>query len=417
MFIAWVLAVGSAAGEPTSTEIEDPWAIAAIAMVFVAVFGWALLGKRLRKDYRRADQARLLAVVCLAALLAASVLAIVAAAWYVLIFTAAFGAFLVRDVYEQRANRAVADRMAELRAESPTSSAPTPERTAPPGVAPMGPLPIERIDAASGLRGVASVAWSKGFEAWSAARREGQGIAQALAAGVRQMVQTAPAVPNRVAPLPSGDPVRVTVLWVFEEELQRDVVDLAKRLGPVTFLRGGGVVADGHIRAILAGKVDEIIDATADEVQARVGTFDWSVGAENSMLCADAVWKVALDEVLARTDLVVMDVSTFSSHNLGCAHEFGAVLDRLPASRFLLITGRRTDHTALQTALERAWSTLAVASPNRAGATGAIRLVTCRHLDDGDPKHGDAVPAGGTPKQREVASLDRLLAAAIGRAG
>ncbi len=398
----------------TSSEIDDPWVVVAVLLFFVGVVVWAVLGRRLRKDYRKADQARLLTLACLVALAFAAVIGIARSAWYVPVFAAVFGAVLVRDIYEQRANRLVATRMEELRAADGTAPAKVPVRAAPAGVPPMGPIPIERFSGESGLRQAGRAPWVDWVEKWRSNGGRGRG-ALGTVVGVFLSVFRAKNVLPAGAPISDDRPVSTAVLWVFDEELEDDVVGLVKRLGPITFLRGGGVVSDGHLRDILAGRVDEVIDATEDEVRARVETFDRSIGAENSLLCSDAVWKLALDLILDRSDLVVMDVRTFSERNLGCEHEFGAVLDRFPASRFVLITGKQTDDAALEMALGKAWATLAADSPNRSSNGGALRLVECRNLGDSDPRSGTAVPQGGTAKQRELATLHQLFTAAVGR--
>ena len=50
-------------------------------------------------------------------------------------------------------------------------------------------------------------------------------------------------------------------------------------------------------------------------------------------MCHDAIWKRAVDVLLARVDVVVLDLSGYHREHVGTGYELQRVVDRFPIER------------------------------------------------------------------------------------
>ena len=128
------------------------------------------------------------------------------------------------------------------------------------------------------------------------------------------------------------------------------------------------------------------------------------------MLCADEVWKRALDGLIERAHTVVMDLSLFSKGRLGCEYELRQLLDRIPLGQIVLITGRRTDEQLLVSALNDIWNTMPEDSPNGRDMSSSLLLVKSRYLRSRLRSVSSSSPGERpSPAERERDSLRLLL--------
>jgi DNA-binding NarL/FixJ family response regulator len=66
--------------------------------------------------------------------------------------------------------------------------------------------------------------------------------------------------------------------------------------------------------------------------------------------CHDSTWQQALEALVATSDVVLMDLRSFKTHNRGCRHELG-VLARAPRlGRVVVLTDADTDRDDARTA-------------------------------------------------------------------
>ena len=60
-------------------------------------------------------------------------------------------------------------------------------------------------------------------------------------------------------------------------------------------------------------------------------------------LCHGTIWKAAIDELLRRVNLVVLDLSGFGRKNRGTEYELQRVIDRVPVERIVFLADPRSD--------------------------------------------------------------------------
>ena len=184
----------------------------------------------------------------------------------------------------------------------------------------------------------------------------------------------------------SHRPLRLLFLWVFGginrlNSLFLGFGTLWRSLGSLQLLRGGETVVWGAdpIR-VARGQTQDVIALTPEQVDARIAGFrqtlhPWfCVYATNTLLCGDQSWQHALAKLLSDTDLVLMDLSSFSPKNAGCTFEIAQLVDKFDRRRFLLLIDETTDVDFLSRQLQVAWAAMPASSPNRRPDAGPIRI-------------------------------------------
>jgi hypothetical protein len=93
-----------------------------------------------------------------------------------------------------------------------------------------------------------------------------------------------------------------------------------------------------------------------------------------TFLCHGTIWKAAVDMLLDRADLVVLDLSGFMPDNLGVRYELQRVIDKVPIERVILLADRRSDRNFLRGQIQHAWEQMAAGSPNSGRQPRVARL-------------------------------------------
>jgi len=169
---------------------------------------------------------------------------------------------------------------------------------------------------------------------------------------------------------------------------------------------------------VARGRSQDVIALTPEQVDARIASFRqtphpwYCVYETNTLLCGDQSWQHAVARLLHDTDLVLMDLSSFSPKNAGCAYEIGQLIDKMDRSQFLLLVDETTDMDFLTKALQTAWTAMAPTSPNRRPDAGPIRLFRLEkeyeeRADGGPPANLGAI-------LRDTDCLMRLLCTGAG---
>ena len=83
-----------------------------------------------------------------------------------------------------------------------------------------------------------------------------------------------------------------------------------------------------------------------------------------ALLCHGSFWKAAVDLLLARMDLVVLDLAGYRPEHTGTRYELQRVIDRYPIDRVLLLAEPVSDRRFLTAQIRAAWAQMADGSPN-----------------------------------------------------
>ncbi|MGI9000153.1 MAG: hypothetical protein ACR2GH_00645 [Pseudonocardia sp.] len=83
-----------------------------------------------------------------------------------------------------------------------------------------------------------------------------------------------------------------------------------------------------------------------------------------SLICHGSFWRSAIDELLGRADLVVLDLSGYRERNAGTQYELRRIVDTVPIDRALLLADPRSNKRFLCEQVALAWEDMAATSPN-----------------------------------------------------
>ena len=83
-----------------------------------------------------------------------------------------------------------------------------------------------------------------------------------------------------------------------------------------------------------------------------------------ALLCHGTFWKAAVDLLLARMDLVALDLSGYRPEHTGTRYELQRVVDRFPIDHVVLLAETTSDRQFLTAQVGAAWAQMAEGSPN-----------------------------------------------------
>ena len=152
------------------------------------------------------------------------------------------------------------------------------------------------------------------------------------------------------------------VLRVFQRDAQIqslfDHVVERWRLSGNTVLIAGTDLADRTLDAddiftFLDGGLSRRFIQTAADVAPRLAAFDLGPDADgrfrvNECYCHDTTWQDALNALVQRSDVVLMDLRSFQAHNAGCRYELGTLARAPRLARVVVLTDGQTDRAVAQ---------------------------------------------------------------------
>jgi hypothetical protein len=123
-----------------------------------------------------------------------------------------------------------------------------------------------------------------------------------------------------------------------------------------------------------------------------VWTRDWYGSyPPRTFLCHGRIWKQAVDMLLARADLVVLDLSGMTTGNEGTRYEVQRVIDRIPIERVIFLADRHSRRDYLHREIQQAWHQMAYGSPNDGVEPRVARLAVTDSFRQIQEPQGDMV--------------------------
>jgi hypothetical protein len=219
---------------------------------------------------------------------------------------------------------------------------------------------------------------------------------------------------------PTRNPQHLLALRVFGSPHLDEFLDLTNGwqwIGTRLRLDGPGT-SGSKARDLVnyfAGRVDRSIVEDDAELQAAVAEFRERPDSQlrfpvNSVQCSNATWKDALEHMIDRSDVVVMDLATLRQENRGVAYELGRLLARVDLDRIILLVDYATDRDVLREIVDEAWHSMPPDSPNATLSNPVIRA-----FDMGRPAERQSDESLAEWQQRQARGVDgpRLLGALV----
>ena len=179
--------------------------------------------------------------------------------------------------------------------------------------------------------------------------------------------------------------LRVFSLGKRSEDLFEAVTRHWRYLGPVQLIAGPDLatatVEPHEFLAFLSGKLDlQFIDGP-ETLTRRVNELDTRPDFDgrfrvNDFFCHDDTWRMTLERLVGKSDLVLMDLRGFAPRNAGCVYEVHELVNSAFLGRVVITIDSTTDVPFLEKTLNDAWTGMRLDSPNRPGPgeVGIVRL-------------------------------------------
>ncbi|MCR6487773.1 hypothetical protein M8542_33605 [Amycolatopsis sp. OK19-0408] len=102
----------------------------------------------------------------------------------------------------------------------------------------------------------------------------------------------------------------------------------------------------------------------------------------SAVLCHGSFWRMAVDLLLARVDLTVLDLSGYRPANSGTQFELQRVVDRIPMAKTVLLCDTKSDQPFVEAQIRHHWAQMAAGSPNAGAGRRRIKVWVTDNASD-----------------------------------
>jgi hypothetical protein len=163
-------------------------------------------------------------------------------------------------------------------------------------------------------------------------------------------------------------PRRLLLLRVFgyqarTESLFDRVAEAWRFHGPVQLIAGVDLAMrttdPGDLLALLNGRLADLYVRTLGDVSERLARLDLHADPDgrfriNEVYCRADTWRPTLTALVDASDVVLMDLRSFSANNAGCVFELQQLVGRLRSDDIVFVCDRTTDLALLRSILRDA---------------------------------------------------------------
>ena len=103
----------------------------------------------------------------------------------------------------------------------------------------------------------------------------------------------------------------------------------------------------------------------------------------NAFFCRDTSWQATMRLLAMESDVILMDIRSFSPQNCGCVYELEQLLNIADLGRTVFFVGELSDRTFLEKTLSDLWERVPPDSPNLKTPTPTV----CLFSPQGDISH------------------------------
>lgn len=167
---------------------------------------------------------------------------------------------------------------------------------------------------------------------------------------------------RQIWPTSNKQPPTLLVLRVFQRDAQVEtlfdqVVERWRFTGNTVLIAGTDLISrtldPDDLFAFLNGRLEQGFIASEDEIPRRLTELDLKPDPDgryrvNESYCFDATWQAALRALVARSDVVLMDLRGFRPDNRGCRYELGVLAAASHLRRVVLLFDAATARDAAQ---------------------------------------------------------------------
>jgi hypothetical protein len=102
----------------------------------------------------------------------------------------------------------------------------------------------------------------------------------------------------------------------------------------------------------------------------------------SEFFCHNDTWQMTMERLAASSDVVLMDLRSFSPGNHGCVYELGRLVDGIDLNRVVFLVDTTTDRGFLETTVQGLWQKLSADSPNQRDSTPSARFFSLKSQNE-----------------------------------
>lgn len=191
----------------------------------------------------------------------------------------------------------------------------------------------------------------------------------------------------RALPRPADGPglllLRVFALGQRSERLFDSVSQAWRRHGPIHLIAGPDLATttlEAHeFLDFVGGRLARAFVSGEADLEKRIAALDRRPDPDgrfrvNEFFCRADTWKPTMRRLAGESEVVLMDLRSFSPANRGCLFEIEQLVHHVELERIVLLIGASTDRSFLESQLQAIWGRLAASSPNRELSAPTLRL-------------------------------------------
>lgn len=132
--------------------------------------------------------------------------------------------------------------------------------------------------------------------------------------------------------------------------------------------------------AFLSRKLALLFIHSKSELDQRLNSMDLLPDFDgrfriNDFFCFDNTWEMAISKLIQQSDVILMDLRSFSPERKGCIQEIYELINTIPIDRIVLLIDDTTDSNFLKQTIQQCWHAMTIHSPNaRDNTTKELRL-------------------------------------------
>jgi hypothetical protein len=187
--------------------------------------------------------------------------------------------------------------------------------------------------------------------------------------------------------------LRVFSIGKRSEILFDEVTKRWRYLGNVRLIAGTDLafstVAPHQFLAFVSGKLSQLFIRDGTAVDRGLAAMDTRRDRDgrfrlNDFFCHVDTWQSVLVRLVRSTDVVLMDLRSFSEANAGCVFEIKELLNTVPLPKLVFVVDGTTDNAFLRKTVEETLGELRPESPNLDVAWSALQSVDLPSVGHGE---------------------------------
>jgi len=186
---------------------------------------------------------------------------------------------------------------------------------------------------------------------------------------------------------PEGDGLTLLLLRVFalgqrSQRLFDAVANVWLRSGSIGLIAGPDLatatVEPHEFLDFLGGRLSRQFVQGETDLAQRLAHLDTRPDPDgrhrvNEFFCRADTWQMTMHRLAQQSDVVLMDLRSFSKTNRGCVYELRHLMNEVPLARVLLVIDESTDRDFLEMTVREIWQEMETTSPNARLSRARVR--------------------------------------------